>query len=118
MRLHGWCQTGTELEQLYSVWQQMFVEFCDTKALKKRIHGENAPLYNRRIHQVVLFAEQRQYQQFFQQRAIVNSNSTIITSSSEGHSWTSKQSPVHWWFIIIQYTSLKNVGEQQNISRD
>ena len=113
-----------ELEQLYSVWQQMFVEFwCDTNALKKRIHGENAPLYNRRIHQVVLFAEQRQYQQFFQQRAIVNSNSTGFYYPSSGTAFLQMDRPqsnpwvhevVHQLFSELG-PSLKNVGEQQNI---
>ncbi len=66
-----------QLESLYSVWQQMFVDFwCNTTSFSKRLLGESVALYNKRIHRVVLFAEEAQYQQFFLQRSIPNTNSS------------------------------------------
>ena len=113
-----------ELETMYSVWQQAFVEFwCNTSALKKRLAGETAQLYNNRVHRVVLFAEEDEYQQFFQQRRIGNRNSSgyyyAPTKTSFLHLGKTVSNPwlhevAHQLFYELG-PALQNVAEEQNI---
>ncbi|MBT4693845.1 MAG: DUF1570 domain-containing protein [Planctomycetaceae bacterium] len=73
--IHG-VEIARQVEKLYSVWQQLFVEFwCDTAVLNERFKGSNQPLYTRKRHQIILFSSREEYQAFFQRRsrAIVNS---------------------------------------------
>lgn len=113
-----------ELEQMYSVWQQAFVEFwCDTAGLKKRIAGENGVLYNRRVHSVILFDEVQSYQHFFQQRGIPNQNSSGFynanSKTSYLHPGKLQSNPwVHEVAHQLFYElgpALQNVGSEQNI---
>ena len=113
-----------ELETMYSVWQQAFVEFwCNTSALKQRLAGETAQLYNQRVHRIVLFSQEDEYQQFFLQRTSSNQNSSgyyyAPTKTSFLHLGKTVSNPwlhevAHQLFYELG-PALQNVAEEQNI---
>ncbi len=64
-------QAGEELaerlEQLYAVWQQLFVRYwSSTAALERRFEGQAPPGRSRDRHQVVLFRDRQEYLDYLQ----------------------------------------------------
>lgn len=117
-------QLARDLEKLYSVWQQAFVEFwCDMSALRKRFNGENIELYNKRIHRVTLFSKEAEYQQFFQQRNIPNRNSTgFYHEASERSFLHLGKTTMNPWVHEVTHQlfselgpALRNIASEQNI---
>ncbi len=113
-----------QLERLYSVWQQAFVEFwCDMSGLKKRLAGDNVGLYNKRIHRVTLFAKEAEYQQFFKQRNIPNTNSTgFYHEASERAFLHLGKTSVNPWVHEVTHQlfselgpGLRSIAAEQNI---
>lgn len=113
-----------ELETMYTVWQQAFVEFwCNKAAWKKKLSGENALLYNKRVHRIVLFAEQDEYIQFFRQRSFQNLNSSGFYSSSSKTAFLHLGKTIaNPWLHEVAHQlffelgpALQNIAEEQNV---
>jgi len=112
------------LETMYSVWQQAFVEFwCNKAAFKKKLAGDNVQLYNKRVHRIVLFAEQDEYIQFFRQRSFNNLNSSGFYNSSSKTAFLHLGKTIaNPWLHEVAHQlfyelgpALQNIAEEQNV---
>jgi hypothetical protein len=81
-------EIARQVEKLYSVWQQLFVEFwCDTTVLAERFNGSNKPLFARKRHQIILFSSREEYQTFFKRRGGASVNSAGFYASEQKRSF-------------------------------
>ena len=118
-------EIARQVEKLYSVWQQLFVEFwCDTAVLAERFDGSNKPLYARKRHQIILFSSRAAYQTFFQRRSGATVNSVGFYAAEQKHSFLFVSDPpkTSTWLHEVTHQlfyelggQVKNVAADQNI---
>ncbi|MBT6847104.1 MAG: DUF1570 domain-containing protein [Planctomycetaceae bacterium] len=104
-----------QVERLYSVWQQLFVEFwCDTAVLAERFNGSNKPLYARKRHQIILFSSREEYQGFFKRRTGATVNSVGFYAAEQKHSFLFVSDPpkASTWLHEVTHQLFFELGAQ------
>jgi hypothetical protein len=118
-------EIARQVENLYSVWQQLFVEFwCDTAVLAERFNGSNKPLFARKRHQIILFSSREEYQAFFKRRSGATVNSVGFYAAEQKHSFLFASDPpkTSTWLHEVTHqlfyelgAQVKDVASDQNI---
>ena len=118
-------EIARQVEKLYSVWQQLFVEFwCDTTVLAERFNGSNKPLYARKRHQIILFSSHEEYQTFFKRQSGATVNSVGFYAAEQKHSFLFVSDPpkTSTWLHEVTHqlfyelgAQMKDVAADQNI---
>ena len=111
-----------QVEKLYSVWQQLFVEFwCDTAVLDERFKGSNKPLYARKRHQIILFSSHEEYRTFFERWSGATVNSVGFYAAEQKHSFLFVSDPpkTSTWLHEITHQLFYELGAQvQDVASD
>ena len=108
-------EIARQVEKLYSVWQQLFVEFwCDTTVLAERFDGSNKLLYARKRHQIILFSSHEEYQAFFKQRSGATVNSVGFYAAEQKHSFLFVSDPpkTSTWLHEVTHQLFYELGAQ------